>query len=109
MGTGEHGRAGDGKGSGWENKRDDRRQKESGRAIRSDGMEPGGRDAHLLILQAPQAENCSRDVFGFGSCFWARREAEEEEPSEGEPELCLIGIIVKKREREKREERDRKK
>jgi len=27
---------------------------------------------------------------------------EEEEPSEGEPELCLMGIIVKKREREKR-------
>ena len=81
-------------------------------AIRSAGMDPDGgevEDAHLLILQAPQAENCSRDVFGFGSCFWARREAEEEEPSEGEPELCLIGIIGKKEERrEKREERERK-
>jgi len=27
---------------------------------------------------------------------------EEEEPSEGETEVCLIGIIVKKRETEKR-------
>lgn len=78
-------------------------------AIRSDGKDPkGGGDAHLLILQAPQAENCSRVVFGLASDFWGRREAEEEEPSEGEPELCLIGIIVKKREREKREERERK-
>jgi hypothetical protein len=57
----------------------------------------------LLILQAPQAENCSRVVFGLAS-FWGRREVEEEEPSEGETEVCLIGIIVvvKKREREKR-------
>jgi hypothetical protein len=60
----------------------------------------------LLILQAPQAENCSRVVFGFGSDFWARREAEEEEPSEGEPELCLIGIIVKKRERERKRKKE---
>ena len=32
---------------------------------------------------------------------------DEEEPSEGETEVCLIGIRVKKRERE-REERERK-
>ena len=75
----------------------------NGMAIRSDGKDPkGGGDAHLLILQAPQAENCSRVVFGLASDFWGRREAEEEEPSEGEPELCLMGIIVKKGEREKR-------
>ena len=75
-------------------------------AIRSEGME-GGVNAHLLILQAPQAENCSREVFGFASGFWGRREAEEEEPSEGEPELCLMGIIVKKRERERKKEKGR--
>ena len=82
---------------------------ESGMAIRSNGMDPkerergGGREgarAHLLILQAPQAEDCSRVVFGWTSDFWARREVEEEEPSEGEPEW--MGIIVKKGEREKR-------
>jgi hypothetical protein len=33
---------------------------------------------------------------------------EEEEPSEGEPELCLMGIIVKKREKRETEERERK-
>jgi len=85
-----------GREGGWGNKRDDRRERNGDKIGRK-----GCWDAHLLILQAPQAENCSRDVFGFCSCFWARREAEEEEPSEGEPELCLIGIIVKKREERK--------
>ena len=85
----------------------DRSKERNGDKIGRKGSEGGG-DAHLLILQAPQAENCSRVVFGLASDFWGRREAEEEEPSEGEPELCLIGIIVKKREREKREERERK-
>ena len=95
---------------GGENKRDDRRQKKrNGDKIGRNGSGGEGRgDAHLLILHAPQAENCSRVVFGLESDFWARREAEEEEPSEGEPELCLIGIIVKKRETEKAEERERK-
>lgn len=40
---------------------------ESGMAIRSEEMDPKGKgdaQAHLLILQAPQAENCSRVVFG---------------------------------------------
>ena len=75
-------------------------------AIRSDGMEPqrgeeGGTEAHLLILQAPQAENCSRVVVGWEGDFSGRREVEEEEPSEGEPELCLMGIIDEgKRKRE---------
>jgi len=73
-------------------------------AIRSGGMEPKGReggDAHLLILQAPQAENCSRVVFGWEGDFSGRREVEEDELSEGEPELCLMGIIDEgKRKRE---------
>ena len=83
---------------------------ESGMVIRSGGNGSEGKDwldAHLLILQAPQAENCSRVVFGLES-FWRRREVEEEEPSEGEPELCLMGIIVKKRETRETEERERK-
>ena len=68
----------------------------------------GGGDAHLLILQAPQAENCSRVVFGWEGDFSGRREEVEEELSEGEPELCLMGIIDEEREREKRKERERK-
>lgn len=82
-------------------------RKRKGDKIGRNGSEREGRgNAHLLILQAPQAENCSRVVFGWAS-FWARREVEEEELSEGEPELCLMGIIVKKRKRET-EERERK-
>lgn len=86
-------------------------------AIRSDterirrgrrGRGGGDAGAHLRILQAPQAENCSREVFGFASGFWRRREAEEEEPSEGEPELCLIGIIDEEKRKREKEERERK-
>jgi hypothetical protein len=68
------------------------------------GRSGSGRgDTHLRILQAPQAENCSRAVLGWASDFWARWEEEEEEPSEGEPELCPMGIIGEERERKTRE------
>ena len=48
-------------------------------------------EAHLLILQAPQAENCSRGVRARGSR--GRREVEEDEVAEREPELGGMGII----------------
>ena len=32
---------------------------------------------------------------------------EEEEPSEGEPELCLMGIIVEEKRKRETEERER--
>jgi len=60
-----------GKGEGG-NKRDDRRErKRNGDKIGRNGSERVGKkgrqrgNAHLLILQAPQAENCSRVVFGW--------------------------------------------
>ena len=55
------------------NKRDDRMQqrKRNGDKIGRNGSEgeEEEKDAHLLILQAPQAENCSRVVFGWDSDF----------------------------------------
>ena len=51
------------------------------------------------------AENCPRVAFGWEP-FWRWSEVEEEEPSEGEPELRLMSIIVKKRETEERERKD---
>lgn len=64
--------------------------------IRSDGMGGEG-DAHPLILQAPQAENCSWVTSGCGADLFGQREVEEEVSSKGEPKLCLMSIMVEKK------------